>query len=581
MPALLLGPLLRFVDATRATVWVELDAPGEVHVDVRLPGGGVVSGSSRTLGLHGHHYALVVVEGLPSGRRLPYTVRAGSGAGGSGAERVLWPRAGSRWPASEIRTPADGEPLRLAFGSCRRAGDDGAESTALVGVDALSALAHRMVHGDPEQAWPDLMLFAGDQVYADDPNPGIVERLRARNDGRAEGAPEVRDEIGDFEEYTWLYHETWGHEAVRWLLSTVPTCMLLDDHDLRDDWNTSQAWREQVSARPWWRDRVAGAFASYWVYQHLGNLSPDELAADPLLARLRAIEDDAERDAVLDAFAQRADEDATSARWSFSRDLGGVRLVAVDSRCARRLEPGGRRITDEREWAWVRAQALGDDRAEPARHLLLATTLPAFLLHGIHHAEAFDEAVADGRWGPLAARLAERLRQAADLEHWAAFHRSFRDLVGLLGEVGRSPQAPASVLLLSGDVHCSYTARVRLPGVDPARTAVHQLVMSPFRNPLQRAVKAANRVLDSRPVRALTRALALAAGVREPAVAWAVEHGPWFDNGVMTVVLQPDGTAALEVDHATTRGQAPALRRTLASSLTAAPVRDRTGAAVV
>nr|WP_246315921.1 alkaline phosphatase D family protein [Kineococcus aurantiacus] len=450
----------------------------------------------------------------------------------------------------------------MSFGSCRRAGDDGEESTRLVGVDALSALAHRLV-GEPGAVPPDVLLLVGDQVYADDPNPGIVERLRERNAGRAQGAEEVRDEIGDFEEYTWLYHETWGPDAVRWLLSSVPTCMLLDDHDLRDDWNTSQAWRAQVAAAPWWRDRVAGAFASYWVYQHLGNLSPAELERDELYRVLRGTGDDATRDGLLDAFALRADAEPSSARWSFTRDLGATRLVAVDSRCSRRLTPGERYMTDAAEWEWVRERAL-----EPgARHLLLATTLPAFLLHGIHHAEAFDEAVADGRFGARAARWAEALRQAADLEHWAAFHRSFRQLVELLTDVARGPQAPASVLLLSGDVHCSYTAQVRLPGVDPAGTVVHQLVMSPFRNPLERGMKIANRLLDRPPVRNLLRGLSLLAGVRDPDMAWRVEHGPWFDNGVMTVVLDPDGAADVEVDHAGRSRDRPRLRRTLARRL--------------
>ncbi|WP_432535406.1 DUF7800 domain-containing protein [Kineococcus arenarius] len=575
--ALLLGPLLRYVDGTRATVWVELDAPATVVVEVDLPGGGTATGATPTFALHGHHFALAVVEGLPPGRRLPYRVLVGG-------ER-LWPPVDPAWswPASEIRTPAEGAALRLAFGSCRRAGDDGPEPVRVVGPDALSALAHRMVgEHAAEDRWPDLLLFVGDQVYADDPTPALVQRLRERHRGRPGAGSGVRGEVGDFEEYTWLYHETWAPQAVRWLLSTVPTCMLLDDHDLRDDWNTSDVWRRRVSAQPWWRDRVAGAFASYWVYQHLGNLSPEDLAAEELLARLRASGDDAERDRLVDEFALRADADPASARWSFSRDLGATRLVAVDSRCARRLEPGSRRITDEAEWAWVREQALGAGAqrpgAEPPQHLLLATTLPAFLLHAVHHAEGFDEAVADGVWGRRAARWAERLRQAADLEHWAAFRTSFDELVQLLREVTGAERPPASVLLLSGDVHCSYTARVRVPrsgttpGTTPSTTpgtVVHQLVMSPFRNPLQLPVKAANRVLDSAPARALTRALALAAGVREPGATWRVENGPWFGNGVMTVVLDPDGGAAVEVEHAVQHGPRPRLRRTLREELSA------------
>ena len=103
---------------------------------------------------------------------------------------------------------------------------------------------------------------------------------------------------------------------------------------------------------------VIGAYGSYWVYQHLGNLSPDQLDADEVYARMLAIDDDDERTRYLDDVAWQADVDASSIRWSFYRDLGGagrgVRLVAIDSRCSRHLDPDDRRMVDAVEWAWVR-----------------------------------------------------------------------------------------------------------------------------------------------------------------------------------------------------------------------------------
>ena len=81
-----------------------------------------------------------------------------------------------------------------------------------------------------------------------------------------------------------LYRESWGDPAIRWLLSTVPSAMIFDDHDVHDDWNTSAAWVEEM------REAVVGGahrrrLMSYWVYQHLGNLSPEQLRDDELLAR--------------------------------------------------------------------------------------------------------------------------------------------------------------------------------------------------------------------------------------------------------------------------------------------------------
>ena len=58
---------------------------------------------------------------------------------------------------------------------------------------------------------------------------------------------------------------------MRWLLSVIPTAMIFDDHDVHDDWNTSAAWRRDYQAKPWWPERIRGAFVTYWVYQHIGN----------------------------------------------------------------------------------------------------------------------------------------------------------------------------------------------------------------------------------------------------------------------------------------------------------------------
>ncbi|GAB2675354.1 DUF7800 domain-containing protein [Thalassiella azotivora] len=569
-PRLLLGPLLRYVDERRATVWVETDSPCEVSV---------LGARTRTWTVHGHHYALVQVDGLEPASTYEYDVHLDG--------TRAWPPPDSPYPPSVVRTLRQDGTVRLAFGSCRRTAPFDTDALRTFGADALVAMAERMaeqVRADGDRsAWPDALFLAGDQVYADMPSEPMVERLRRAHAEADADHEEIQDEIWDYEEYTWLYRESWTPEPVRWLLSTVPTCMLLDDHDLRDDWNTSASWRRHVTAQPWWRDRVVGAFASYWVHQHLGNLSPDELEDDPTWRMVRSVDDDAERTRRLDEFAFRSDAEPGSARWSFHRDLGGngtrVRLVAVDSRCSRRLDPDDRSMLDDAEWAWLRRTVLPADGERPVDHLLLGSTLPFLMVPGIHHAEGWDEAVAQGAWGRWPARAAEVVRQAIDLEHWAAFRASLHRVVDLLAEVCRGPRPPASILLLSGDVHCSYTARAQLDDVPHPGTAVHQLTMSPFRNPLHLPLRLANRLAQARPVEAVTHALARAAGVRDVAARWDVDGGLWFDNGVMTIAV--DGrTATLEVEHATVEGGRQVLRRTATTDLTgpAAPRRRRVSA---
>ncbi|MQA05829.1 MAG: alkaline phosphatase family protein [Streptosporangiales bacterium] len=530
-PRILVGPLLRYVDETRATIWVETDRPAVVEVlGVREP----------TWTVHGHHYALVVIDGLSPGSETPYEVHLDG--------TRVWPEPDSPFPPSVVRAFRHDETFRLAFGSCRRVAPFDRAGLRKYGADALVALAYQM-RTAPHDTWPDALFLAGDQVYADMPSARLHRRLKALHDGIDDG---LGTEIRDFEEYTWLYHESWNTPAVRWLLSTVPSCMLLDDHDLRDDWNTSAKWREHVTAQPWWRDRVVGGFASYWVYQHLGNLSPDQLAEDVTYQKLRQIDDDDERTRLLDEFAWRADTEPESTRWSFYRDFGndvlGIRMVAVDCRCARKLN-GHRVMVDEPEWRWLVDHAMTPTAGQRIDHLLIGTTLPYLLPPGVHHVEAWNEAVAEGAWGHRPGRAAEHVRQLVDLEHWAAFQDSFDQMHTLLQEVAERDDPPASTLLLSGDVHCSYLAEASLPGVDQRRTVVHQLTMSPFRNPLELPVKLAHRLAGTRLMRRLGRRLARAANVPDFGMRWELQQGPWFDNGVMTVML--DGRDAwVEIEHA-------------------------------
>jgi hypothetical protein len=538
MPKLILGPSLRWVGETQATVWVETDAPAEVQVLGRgLPGG--AQGRARTFQVDGHHYALVLVEGLEPGTAQEYGV-ALDGA-------PVWPEPGSGFPPSRIRTYDPGEPLRIAFGSCRVAVPHEPPWTLPPGrhklgrgADALYAFALRMKDADPSR-WPNLLLLLGDQVYADDVSPGVREFIRSRRDT----SQPPGEEVADFEEYTRLYWEAWGDPVLRWLLSSVPTAMIFDDHDVHDDWNTSAAWVEEMRSQPWWDERITSGLASYWLYQHLGNLSPADLEDDPVWPEVRAA-GDATR--VLREFAFRADREVAGTRWSYRRDFGRTRLVAIDSRCGRVLDRGRREMVDGEEWDWIRQQATGD-----FDHLLLATSLPFALAPATHDLEAWNEAVCDGVWGRAAARLGEELRQAVDLEHWAAFNGSFDRLAALVADVaaGRTGRAPGSVVVLSGDVHHAYLAELRFPGETGLQSRAWQAVCSPLRNPLPASMRAAHRRAFGRPAAVVARRLARLARVAPESVDWRVVHGPRFDNHVG--LLELHGRAAvLRVERAVT-----------------------------
>jgi PhoD-like phosphatase len=517
MPQLLLGPLLRHVGDDEAVFWVETDQPCEVEV---------LGASERTFRVCGHHYAMVCSGGLEPGSWHEYEVRLDG--------ELVWPEPESEYPPSAFKTYPKDRPLHVIFGSCRVAAphippyslkkDEDERGRE---IDALHTLARRM-RDETREAWPDFLMMIGDQVYADEVSPATLSFIESRRD--TEEPPGKR--VVDYEEYTRLYQESWSDPAIRWLLSTVSSSMIFDDHDVHDDWNISADWLAEMRKTDWWEEHCVGAMMSYWVYQHLGNLTPELLREDPVLARVKESDDGA---SVLREYVSGSDREHAGSRWSYARDIGGVRLVVIDSRAGRVLDEDKRAIVDRPEWEWIVEQTKGD-----FDHLLLATSLPYLMGQGMQYVEAWSEAVRGGAWGPPFTGVAEKIRQAIDLEHWGAFQRSFHDMVELQRAVGAGEhgRAPASIVTLSGDVHHAYLFEIAYPRDAGMQSAVWQAVCSPYRNPLDEKERRIMRMGMSRPFHAVWRALAKSAGVEDPGIRWRLTGGgPWFDNQVASLLI--------------------------------------------
>jgi hypothetical protein len=499
-PWIVLGPLLRFRAPGTATVWVETDRPCRV---------GVLGREEPTFTVAGHHYGLVVLEGVPDGP-VPYEVAL------DGVTR--WPSPGGWGPPPTLAPAPRPDALRVAVGSCRV--QPGTRRDSRLGPDALVALAHRVAAQPPAER-PDLLLLVGDQVYAD--HPGTT---RPR----------------DFPGHARVYRRAWSVPAVRWLLSAVPSAMILDDHDVRDGWSPA------MRVPPPEVTRAASALAAYWVYQHLGNLDPDALRADPLLAAVRSAGDG------IAALGPAATGWLTGGSpFAHSRRVGPARLVVTDTRTRRVRTAAGPSILDPAGWRELDREVRGD-----ADHLVLVTSVPAYMTTGLHHLEAWAAALLAGGWGAPGRALGRRLRRAFGLEHWPAQGDSLERLTRMLSATadGRRGAAPATVLLLNGEVHHGRVDRVRPRGGTPA-APVWQVTSSPLRNPLGRRQRALIRCAGTPVFGAVMRAVARTAGAG-PAPAGLSGWGPLFANHVALLDLR--GRRATVRMEAATRGAVPGLR---------------------
>jgi hypothetical protein len=524
--------MLRYVSATSATIWVETDQRCEMEVLGR---------SVTTFCVAGHHYALAIIEDLQPDSSVEYDVKLDG--------VVCWPPPGTTLPPSRIRTLGNRSTSRVVFGSCRTAAPHEAPWTLQLeadsrgrGVDALYVYALSMID-HPAEEWPDLAVFLGDQIYADDSSPKARERItgvRAATENTDPDLVPPPELVGGFEEYTWLYHESWSPQMERWFFSNVPSVMIFDDHEVIDDWNISDAWVRDIHQKGWWRDHILGGLMTYWLYQHLGNLSPELIRSEGLLESLGQVDDATQP---LRDWAIQSEEFTSGTgnyHFNFIRDIGRVRLVMIDSRNSRVLEPGQRRMVTAAEWKWV-----ADSCDADVDHLLIGTSLPVFVPVGLHDLQIWSEAICDGAWGRPGRRFGEWLRIKADLEDWAAFSRSFDSFVELLSDLAdssRRQNAPATISVLSGDIHFAFASEIRFPSGHHTASRVHQLVASPIRNALTGPERTAMRLGASRLVRVLGRLLRRSTHRRRPTVLWDTDLGPVFANSLSQVSF--DGRSA-------------------------------------
>ena len=139
-------------------------------------------------------------------------------------------------------------------------------------------------------------------------------------------------------------------------------------------------------------------------------------------------------------------------------------------------------MVDAEEWRWIEEHATGG-----FDHLLLGTSLPVLLGPGMHHLQAWNEAVCSGIWGERAVAVGEEIRRSLDLDHWSSFNDSFVRLTELIQNVGAGERGrpPASILMLSGDVHFGYLVESTFRD-DDVESFVYQAVAHPTQLPPRR-----------------------------------------------------------------------------------------------
>ena len=406
MTSFLLGPIIGGLSHDRANLWARASGPATLHAwigsesdlsDARLVG-------TTPLGALSGYAGMVTADGLESDNRYYYALTK--------TEHTPDPAQG---PYSSFRTAPDKDsPIAFAFGSCFCPGDEH-------GGRIFKSLSERIKPDDLR-----FVLMLGDQIYADKPHCHKINKI----------ATTLKD-------YRAVYEYAWSRPNFQALLAELPTFMILDDHEVDDDWAWLDADRERAQI-PWrnrfWRwlvgrslpertlprVRVQNALQAYWEHQGMHAPPPLRIPQPNVSGQFRMDSDD-------------------SGSLAYKFDFGDAAFFVLDTRTRRVRSRKEHQMLGENQWA----------------------AFEAWLQH-VKDRKTFKFVVTSSSMlGDFIVDLAR--------DRWSGFpieQRRMLSLIALYGVEG--------VIFLVGDLHSGHAIRVDMYGPDGRTIPVWEFCSSPF-----------------------------------------------------------------------------------------------------
>ncbi len=325
--------------------------------------------------------------------------------------------------------------------------------------------------------------YAGRKYFANRDLPDDEEKLAAIPDKFEKATFHVR-----IERLEWGYREL---PRVRRLLANVPVYMTFDDHEITDDWNITPRWAKETRSNPLARGIIRNGLAAFTLFQGWGNDPRAYLKGTTGRKVLDDIQElfggataaapaSADKPAAL-RLEQRFDlvkvqpPQVERMHWHFTYDGPNYQFIALDTRTWRGFE-----LNDNTDIG-VGFSMDGTATlltAEALRMQISEQPPPGIDPDGV----TFLIAPAPLIGYPIVESLVQPIINLADMVHLKApgpferWDRSFR-----VGRVNRDPEnwgfspalleamfarlsTRARVLVLSGDVHYSFTLRMNYWG---------------------------------------------------------------------------------------------------------------------
>lgn len=337
---------------------------------------------------------------------------------------------------TQPKTAARAEDLSLLLGSCRY--------TAYKSLDGRSDQIFRPMYEKHSDV--DMVMMVGDQIYSD-----YLSRY-------------VPFKANTYQEYEERYHTNFGTPYFRQLVSNIPTYMILDDHEIEDNWTSDRLYNFSFFDNK--RALFTNAMMAYRSYQWIhGPMASDSLLCNRTLMSGSPAFDVARAEPlyydfsccgypffVLDTRTTRyKNSEADPAKENI--DLHDNYIIGRPS--FNPADPG----QQERLCAWlIHSQRIYGNR-------------PKFIVSSTVFAPNPVNTVGSGSSG-------DRKKNASD--SWAAFPDTRELILTTISE-----NQVKNVIFLSGDIHCGVMAKMEIKHSSLPTLNAWSIVSSPFYWPLE------------------------------------------------------------------------------------------------
>jgi alkaline phosphatase D len=309
--------------------------------------------------------------------------------------------------------PGATQPFKFVFGSC------------FVPFEETSGEIFNAINAQRLSEDLRFIMLLGDQIYADDWRHNSINKVAITT-----------------AEYRQVYAYPWSRPFLQNLLKNLPAFMILDDHEVDNDWHwedVHKRWAEipfyekflrWLKRRP--KDelfltihRVRDAMEAYWEHQGIHGPSPiDPLRLDPS-----------------GRFVIHESDGSLAYKFTF----GAASFFVMDTRTSRIKSRGYSQIMTERQWQALKIWLLEDQEKSPLKFLVSSSSI------------LFD-------------MLGDFTR-----DRWSGFRRDRNRLLNFIAEHDLK-----NLYILTGDLHEGHAIEIALSTSERKPLTLWEFCASPF-----------------------------------------------------------------------------------------------------